>query len=89
MQGYLLYSEELSIVSNLPLSTALIFHGSTVGTVGTVILELKPPEGPKEAQRLASAVLPQMHLEACKEDTNQRKKEMSEIHNHYNMTRTK
>jgi hypothetical protein len=44
-----------------------VIVGSTVGTVGTVILELKPDPEPKLAQGLASAVLPQMHLVACKE----------------------
>ena len=45
--------------------------GSTVATVGTVTLELKPEPEPKLAQGLASAVLPQMHLEACKEEISQ------------------
>jgi hypothetical protein len=47
--------------------TVMVIVGSIVGTVGTVTLELKPDPEPKLAQGLASAVLPQMHLEACKE----------------------
>jgi hypothetical protein len=45
----------------------MVIFGSTVGTVGTVTLELKPDPEPKLAQGLASAVLPQIHLVACKE----------------------